>query len=565
MQIAIRDRVISKILGFGAAFTTIFVVSSNVTDPVNTPKMLVIGVIAFSCLGILLVSNIKSTFQTNRYVSILLILFAIFMLISALQSKSPFSQNVYGMYGRNSGLVTYISLSLIMFAALSLRSPAVFKFINQGLLIAGLVNIVYCFWVIAFGDFIGWSNPYGNILGTLGNPNFIGSFLGIFFTAYIAHAMSPSSSSVFRISTFVVVPVTFFEIVKSHAIQGRVVAVAGIAILGFLWIRSKFSRLILIQYSGIAIVFGSMALLGALKIGPLTSYIYKTSVSLRGQYWLAGWNTGSSHPYSGVGLDAFGDWYRRSRDLHALELPGVNTVVNAAHNVPLDIFASGGWPLFAIYLFITGWAGISAVKVILRNKSFDSTFAIMVIAWTGYQLQSIISINQVGLAIWGWLYSGCIIAYEQISNNSKRAENNTSDNRTKLRNKNVVNPIWVLSGSAGALVGIIIAIPPLTADSSWRSAQVSQSLPKIESSMAASYFNPPNSNKYLVNIQILENSNFTEVSHKYALEAVRWNPEVFELWKTLYFLKNTTEAEKNLAVSNMKRLDPLNPDVTSTQ
>ena len=37
-------------------------------------------------------------------------------------------------------------------------------------------------------------------------------------------------------------------------------------------------------------------------------------------------------------MDTFGDWYRRMRDAHALELPGVNNVVNAAHNVPIDIF-----------------------------------------------------------------------------------------------------------------------------------------------------------------------------------------------------------------------------------
>jgi hypothetical protein len=81
--------------------------------------------------------------------------------------------------------------------------------------------------------------------------------------------------------------------------------------------------------------------------------------------------------------------------------------------------------------------------------------------------------------------------------------------------------------------------------------------------MQATYFNPQNSMKYLTNIQTLEQSSLFELSHKYALEAVRWNPEAFELWKVLYLIRDSTAAEKVLALENMKRLDPLNPDVTS--
>jgi hypothetical protein len=34
-------------------------------------------------------------------------------------------------------------------------------------------------------------------------------------------------------------------------------------------------------------------------------------------------------------------------------------------------------------------------------------------AWTCYQVQSLISINQVGLALWGWILTGALIAYEE--------------------------------------------------------------------------------------------------------------------------------------------------------
>ena len=75
--------------------------------------------------------------------------------------------------------------------------------------------------------------------------------------------------------------------------------------------------------------------------------------------------------------------------------------------------------------------------------------------------------------------------------------------------------------------------------------------------------NPQNLQKYLSNIQAFEGSGLFDLSHKYALEAVSWNPEAFELWRILYFINNYTDSERKLAVENMRRLDPLNPDVTS--
>jgi hypothetical protein len=357
-----------------------------------------------------------------------------------------------------------------------------------------------------------------------------------------------------------VLPITAFEIVNSHAIQGRVVGAAGVAIVGFFYLRSRFSTLIVALYSAGTAVIGFFALLGALQIGPLTSIIYKTSVSLRGQYWLAGWNTGQSHPFTGVGMDSFGDWYRRARDIHALTLPGINTVVNASHNVPLDMFAFGGWPLFISYLIIMALGGLALVKAIRRSKKYDPILVCLTTLWVGYQLQSIISINQIGLAIWGWILTGAAIAYERETRPGKENEAGSARNSTKDANQHSKS---VLFAATFGLVGLILALPPLVSDTKWRSAQVSRSVQNIEATMTPGYFNPQNSMRYLTNIQSLEQNNLPELSHKYALEAIQWNPNAYDLWRILYFLRNSTDLEKSRAVENMKRLDPLNPDVTA--
>ena len=563
MQNHLTEKLLSKILAFGAAITTIFLISGSVSDPVNVPKLLVVGVLASSAFGLLLFSNLKSRIKSQWTILGPVLFFIAVMLFSVISSKSPLSQNFYGSYGRNNGFVTYLFFALILSSALALRESAGFVLLAKALFFAGLINVAYCFWVICFGDFIGWSNPYGNILGTLGNPDFIGAFLGMFFAAYLGYGLGKDTSKIFKLSMLLVLPITAFEIIDSHAIQGRVIAVLGTGIVAFLYLRSRFSSLIVSLYSALSVIIGVIAVGGALQIGPLTKYIYKTSVSLRGQYWLAAWNTGESHPFSGVGMDSFGDWYRRSRDAHALELPGVNTVVNAAHNVWLDMFAFGGWPLLLSYLVILLVTAVSIARVIIRQKEYDATFVALTTAWIGYQAQSVISINQIGLAIWGWVLSGALIAYEIAS---RPVSDNSPILNVKKSHKSKQNgqePLGVMVAVLSGLVGLLIALPPLTSDAKWRSAQLGRTAQGIEATMHSSYFNPENATKYLTNIQTLEASSLFDLSHKYALEAVKWNSESFELWKVLYLIKNSTIEEKAEALANMKRLDPLNPDVTS--
>jgi hypothetical protein len=563
---SVTEKYLAQIVAVGSGLTTVFIVSGSVTDPVNVTKLVTLGVVAAMAVSLLVLGGIASFYRKSKVLWVVSALFLMSGLASVFLSSSPMAQGVYGSYGRNNGFLAYLFLVGLMLSTLAFTRRESFTKLIKWLLVAGLVNVIYCLWVILFGDFVGWNNPYGNILGTLGNPNFIGSFLGIFFGAYLGYGLSNASPSWFKYSMIVVLPVTAFEIYDSNAIQGRVVGFSGIAIIGFFFIRSKFNSLITGIYSGLVVLAGVFGVLGALQIGPLSSFIYKTSVSLRGQYWLAGWNTGEQNPITGAGMDAFGDWYRRSRDEHALELPGVNVVVNAAHNVPLDMFAFGGWPMFVTYLLIMGSGGFALLRAILRTRSYDPVLTVLTTAWFGYQLQSIISINQIGLAIWGWVLTGAAVAYERVTRGEGVASNHTVDKaRTKNHKKNAESEqikSLLLSGAFG-IAGLLIAIPPFAADVKWRNAQVERSLEALEETMKNSYFNPPNSMKYMTNIQTLEQSNLPDLAHKYALEAVKWNPEAFELWKVLYLVTNSTAQEKQLAFENMKRLDPLNPNVTS--
>jgi hypothetical protein len=274
---------------------------------------------------------------------------------------------------------------------------------------------------------------------------------------------------------------------------------------------------------------------------------------------------GMDHPLTGVGMDSYGDWYRRARSEHAATvLPGPNTVTNAAHNVVLDFFAYGGFPLLIAYLGMLLLAAIAAVKVIRRNKSYDSIFVAMFGAWTCYQVQSLISINQVGLALWGWILTGALIAYERATR-EQAVETQVSTKKSaismKKQSESVFSPQLV--AGLGVVVGLLIAVPPLSADTKWRSALDSKDANKVMAALEPSYLNPSNSQRYTQAVQLFASSNLMDQAREIALKATVYNPDYFDSWKILYFLSNTTDEEKALALKNMKRLDPRNPDVTA--
>jgi O-antigen ligase len=559
------EKTSSLLILVGAPFVTVFLVTQTVTDPVNATKLAAAGGLGIGLLSLTLIFNFKALIKEEKLFLILAFGFVVAGLNAVLTSNSPLTQNIYGSFGRNTALVTYIVLLAISLSALTLREASSFKRIIYGLQIAGHINVIYCAWVLLFGDFLSWNNPYGNILGLFGNPNFISAFLGIFITTILAGVVAPKMSWKYRIAGVLVALIAFYEVVDSSAIQGIVVTAGGLAIVGFFAVRAYLKSAIITSAYAITILgVGVLAVLGALQKGPFI-FIYKTSVSLRGAYWNAGVTMGMDHPLTGVGMDSYGDWYRRARSENAATvLPGPKTITNAAHNVVIDFFAYGGFPLLITYLGMLLLAGIAAVKVIRRNKSYDPIFVAMFGAWTCYQVQSLISINQVGLALWGWILTGALIAYERATKEEVVEPQATTKKASPLKKQqsaSVISPQLV--AGLGVVIGLLIAVPPLSADTKWRSALDSKDANQVMAALEPGYMNPSDSQRYAQAVQLFASSNLMDQAREIALKATKYNPDYFDAWKIVYFLSNSTEKEKALALKNMKRLDPRNPDVTA--
>ena len=568
IQLAARRR-IAQLVYIGAPITSVLIVTGFVSDPVNLTKQTALGIFALAILSVFLFAQLYKSQSEQTYILICSATFTFFALLSVILSNSGFTQGMYGVYGRSTGFLTYFALVIFMIGAAQLDQILWHKKLIIGFLLVGAINVIYCSWVLVFGDFIGWTNPYGEILGLFGNPNFVGAFLGMFVVGVSATILGKKLPLAWRIIGLLFIVMAFFEIIKSRAIQGLVVTAGGLALLFLLWLWSKrVSVYIWASSAAMFVTLGSLSILGALQKGPFT-FVYKKSVSLRGAYWDSGIEMGLSNPFTGVGMDSFGDWYRRARPPVALiDTPGIAVVTNAAHNVVIDIFAYGGFPLLLSYMGVL-FIGLRSIFGVFRKRlEYDPVFAFLAVVWICYQVQSIISINQIGLAVWGWVFTGALFSYARIANTETKTLEKPKPSEGQLRTKNSKKAqnsaaTVSLATGLGLLLGLMIYLPPLAGDIKWFSARNSRNLEKIQAALEPNYFNPANSVKYREAISLLEANNLGELSLEYAKKAVKFNPDNFESWFAIYSLANTPDSLRKQALDNLKRLDPLNPDVTA--
>lgn len=558
MSLLLAERFITKFLAAGLFITTIFVAAWWTTEPVNAPKMLTLSILAGGCLAVILLNFEAWWHLIDKVIVGFAGIFMVWITTSTLVSQEPLTLNFYGATGRNTGLLTYLCFIFLFLSALIITQLDNFKVVIKSFLIAGVFNLVYCLFSLFGIELLPWNNIYNTILGTFGNPNFIGAFLGMFFVAMFARLVSPAISGKMIVLHIFLMALIFIEILKSHAIQGLAVSAIGVAFIVWLKIRSlSKSKILEFGYLFIALSLGTVATLGALQIGPLAKFIYKPSVSFRGQYWLAGWNMGVDNPIFGLGPDSYGSWYRRMRSPQALITPGINTTSNAAHNVFIDIFSTGGFPLLVLYLIIVGFVVRSIIKLIRKSREFDLTGSILISVWLCYQAQSVISINQIGLAIWGWVFGGLIIAYQKSMEIGDKQRNFRPQFKNRKGPGNQYSePALVVATFVGFSLGALVAIPPFLADAKWRTAMGSGDAAKIQSAAVAW---PKDSIRLSEASTIFLDNKLPDQALLLSKLGIKEFPNSYVAWYTYAQMPNLTDAEKILIKSNLHRLDPLNP------
>jgi hypothetical protein len=342
----------------------------------------------------------------------------------------------------------------------------------------------------------------------------------------------------------------FFIIVVTDSQQGIIVYISGFALSSYIALLKSKKYFKISKYYGLAIIVGIVIIvLDILQKVPWNSILYKTSVSYRGDLWRAAWKMSNDNPLTGVGFDGYEYFYFAYRDSTAIATRGVLTTSNSAHNIFLDILSSGGFLFLAIYIGILFLVFFSALKVFKRETEYNLYFTALFVAWLGYQIQSVISINQIGVAIWGWILSGAIIGYERIT--SGKIEISI----TNIRNSNLATIAQV---AVGMVVGIIIGIVPLNTDAAFRNAIDSRQIKLVQES---AYKWPQSPQRMFQVAELFRQNSLLPLSAQVAKDAVTKFPRSYKNWELLSTLEGISDLEKQNALDKMKELDPLNPNI----
>jgi O-antigen ligase len=376
----------------------------------------------------------------------------------------------FGNYGRNLGWFQYLGFAvLFLLTAYSFTFKTLVSFFHL-FIILGITLALYGFLQYNRIDFISYVDTGFPVIATLGNSNFASAFIGL-----------SSISLIWKITTlkdikrkllFVIILVfNIYVIVISKSTQGFFVLLIGTFL--YLGIRFFTSRASL-GFSYFALFSLSLLLgfLGLFQIGPLTKFVYQESTSYRGDYYRAAWNMFKSDPFKGVGVDAFGIYYRTFRDATAAMRLGPNITVDYAHNAPLQMLATGGVFLFLAYFICIFFVLMAVRKGFKKFKGEERfLFGAIVSIWLGYLMQEQVSPNQLTLAAFGSVISGAIVALG-FNDNSIRID--STRKISKFTRRQSPAPILLVNGITFLLVFLtfFILIPRWTAEINIRSAKL---------------------------------------------------------------------------------------------
>jgi hypothetical protein len=199
---------------------------------------------------------------------------------------------------------------------------------------------------------------------------------------------------------------------------------------------------------------------------------------------------------------------------------------------------------------------VAAVKVIMRSQGFNAGFVSLFAGWVAFQAQSVISINQIGLAIWGWVLSGLIIGYEINTRGSEVVTTKKPGRNVAIRAQS--SPGTSVAIFSGLIIGVLVGMPPYFASAKYKGA-LETSNPAVIQEAAYSW---PLDASRMVQVSMTFNGNKLEAQGlEVALDATEFFPENYGVWEALNLMKSATAEQKAQALAQMKRLDPLNPNL----
>ncbi len=487
--------------------------------------------------------------KNNKVQSILLILSTLFflqLLIVMAFSNTPLEQQIFGRTGRGMGFATWFScLIILLLSALSTQIGNIHH-IHFGLTLTGVVTAVYAI-CQSFGfDFFPWDSKTNGVISTLGNPNFVSGFIAMSFIPSLIYFEFKKYKVYIKVILIVLYCIALY---RADSLQGYIGITLSVItyLLAYLWYKNKslFISLFVLSISGLVAV-----VLGSLNKGPLSSFFYKVSVQSRGDFWRSAINTSNDHKLFGVGLDSFGDYYLKYRDIVAVNHPWAE-FTDSAHNYFLDLLVSGGYPLLIIYICIHLLTLWSLLRAFRTNTQFKPLLVSLFTAYLVFQAQALISPISIPILIWSSIISGSIIGVYSSTFNKTNVETNSVSPATARLQKTSIGLL---------VVSLVVLYPVFNVDRLQFNA-----MKNGDGDLAVSSTKkfPESVVRYSIMTRELLKSGLNVQALDLARSAVKFNPNSPALWVLIMVNPTAPIEERILAKQKMQQLDPLNQDIVN--
>ena len=503
-------------------------------------------------IGILTLKRFKNVVQISKSGIVLLLFFALWSIVVIISSKSDIPQQIYGVYGRNTGVALYFGLAVLAFIASSIKTKELSSKIVWGLLVAGLISTAFGTMQNFNLDILSWNVSGREINGLFGNSNFHSSFLGISSIAVLTLIIFPSTLKCRKSLLVGFFVLSVWNIYVSNSIQGFFVLIVGVTVILYFKIPQHLNKSFRLIYVTFIMIVGTFSSLGLFGSGPLAGILRFKTIEVREFYWSSGIAMVKNSLVFGSGFDTYGDLYRLFRSPSSTVEFGPDLVSNAAHNVFIDLAVNGGLPLLGAYILLIAFTFKRAITIIRRKKELDPFFLSIFASWIGYLSQLFVSMNQVSLAIWGWLLMGAIIGYEKTT----RDPQVLTLKGTSLKSKSDfgLDPSLSMRFLGGALIGSLFILPPFLGEAKFRSALQSSNAEKIKIAALSWPRNPV----FMVKAtEIFRDNRLEKDALEMGLRTVEQFPKSIYAWRTLLSIEKLDLDLKEKARAKLRELDPL--------
>jgi len=465
-------------------------------------------------------------FKSKDFLTTILVAsFIIFLLVSTIFTDT-FMIGLLGDTQRRNGFLAYLGLSIIfLYASRSINFSNVLRVYKTGIL-TGLVLSAYGLIQISGKDFIKWNNPYNSMISTLGNPNFASSALALMSLLALYGVFLRNLPIVYKLISLILIVSSLIAIISSGSRQGLLVIFFSLLVYTSIscYLKNKKIGILVICISGFSAV---LAMLGMLQKGPLVSLLYKDSVSVRGYYWRAGIEMFKDKPFTGVGVDRYGIYFKEFREVGYPLKYGYEITSTNAHNTFIQLFATAGIFVGVIYLLLIFYVLFSGIDLLRRSNSEDQKIVLGLISvWIGFQAQSLISIDNIGISVWGWLLGGSIVGL----NLSHKSEHSRTTNLKMISRKSNYVEINLFQPA----ISVLILIPTIIFSSLFYRSESDLYFLSLISVPSA----PQNKEKVLEYANKVVNNPFSDPFYKYRaavlLSNMEYKEEAFNITSTLH-------------------------------